>query len=194
MLRWAVGGVALAALLALALWWPRASVVEPDERTRAELELRDGVLFLPASEIPFSGLLVEKYTGDRPKLAIGIHLGRAHGLSRGWYENGQLEVEETFVRGVSHGRRTRWHANGAKKSQAEIVEGVITGWFTQWHENGTRAAAVPLLDGEPHGLAEAWHPSGALKSRVVFDRGEPAAQEFFPDGPPLAQTAPNPSF
>jgi antitoxin component YwqK of YwqJK toxin-antitoxin module len=36
--------------------------------------------------------------------------------SRGWYENGQLEVEEQFVQGTSHGSRTRWYAT-AKKSE-----------------------------------------------------------------------------
>ena len=41
--------------------------------------------------------------GEQRKLEIEIHDGKAHGHSRGWYDNGQMEVDETFVHGGGHG-------------------------------------------------------------------------------------------
>ena len=100
-------------------------------------------------------------------------------LSRGWYENGQLEVEETFERGVAHGQRFRWHANGQKKSEAMIGNGEIAGRFTQFHQNGKRAAEVNMVAGKPHGMSLAWNDSGDLVARVELNGGEIVHQEYF---------------
>lgn len=107
--------VAVAAVLAL-----RAGRTPPRDVLRSDLDLRENVLYLHGSKQPFQGVLVEDFSKEARKLAIEIRRGKAGGLSRGWFENGQLEVEETFVGGVSHGLRTRWHANGQKKSEEHI--------------------------------------------------------------------------
>lgn len=156
-----------------------------------ELDLKDGVLFLKDTTITFNGTLVENYTSTQRKLEIQIRDGRADGLSRGFYDNGQIEVEESFQKGVSHGLRTRWHANGVKKSEATIVNGVINGRFMQWYENGVKAAEVPIKAGLAHGLARSWYPSGALKSRVPYKEGEAGDVAFFPDDNPLVAVDPS---
>jgi len=181
------GALLIAAVAAAVLLWPRGNSPNGGERTRADLDLRDGILYLHGSDAPFTGTLVEDYGKDSRKLAISIRNGRADGLSRGWHENGQMEVEETFAGGISNGVRTRWHVNGVKKSEASIVDGKITGRYVGWHDNGQKAAEVPMVDGMPHGLAEAWHPSGKLKSRVQLHHGVPGEKEFFPDAGAVAQ-------
>jgi antitoxin component YwqK of YwqJK toxin-antitoxin module len=159
------------------------------ELTRAELDLKDGILYLKGSEEAFNGTLVEYYSPELLKVSIAIKDGRAHGLSRGWYDNGQLEVEETFSKGVSDGQRIRWYANGARKSEATVVKGQIVGVFTRWHDNGVKAEEVNMENGQPHGLAQAWYPSGVLKSRVPYAYGEPGEAVFFPDEEPVARVA-----
>lgn len=160
---------------------PAESIPEPPELRRDQLELRDGVLYALGAPAPFDGVMAESFSDGTKRVAIEIRAGKPHGLSRGWHENGQLEVEEQFVAGVSHGLRTRWYASGSKKSEAHIVDGKIEGVFTRWHENGPKAAVVRMVGGVPHGLSEAWHPSGARKSRAVLDAGEVVSREFFDD-------------
>ncbi len=176
-----MGGLALACLALFLLFRPDESSTNGGDRTQAELDLRDGFLYLHESDEPFTGNLVEEYSPNSRKLEIAIRDGKADGLSRGWYESGQMEVRESFQKGVSNGLRTRWYPNGNKKSEASIVKGKIVGRFVQWHENGRMAATVNMIDGKPDGLAEAWHPSGRLKSRVALDHGVPGPKEFFPD-------------
>ena len=159
------------------------------ELMRSELDLRDGRLYATGETRPFTGRLVEIYTAERRKLEIEIHDGQAHGLSRGWYDDGQIEVEETFVAGISHGPRTRWHQNGAKKSAAQIVNGELEGPYAEWHENGQPAIAMTLHRGQPDGLVEAWHPSGALKSHVRFEQGRQVSRDFWPDPAAVAVAA-----
>lgn len=139
---------------------------------RADLVLRDGVLFKRDTTQPFTGLLVEEWKPGVRRTEVAIADGRAHGLSRGWYENGHLEVEETFVHGVSHGTRTRWYDDGVKKSQVEIREGRLTGVFREWHPNGRLARETPLVDGVPHGEVRGWDTKGKLAGTAQVDHGQ----------------------
>jgi antitoxin component YwqK of YwqJK toxin-antitoxin module len=183
--------LALAFLSALLVAWFLRSADEPAEaepppvadRTRDQLDLREGVLFERESSNPFTGLLVEFYPDGNRKVAIEIEGGRPHGLSRGWYRNEQLEVQEHFVQGVAHGPRTRWFENGRKRSEARIENGQIVGRFVQWHDNGRKAAEAVLVDGKPHGVCRGWHPSGAPKSRVELRNGEVVSREYWEDAP-----------
>lgn len=107
---------------------PVTTPLPPAEVLHADLKLReDKRLYEHGSGEPFSGLLVENFSKEARKLEIEIHDGKAHRSSGGWFENGQIEVEETFVRSVSNGRRIRWYASGQKHSQAEIVNDAIDG-------------------------------------------------------------------
>jgi antitoxin component YwqK of YwqJK toxin-antitoxin module len=174
----------LSAIAAVLIWRPAPAA---RHLTRAELDLREGVLFAKGEGKPFNGVMVERYSADQQKLTIEIANGKAHGLSRGWFENGQLEVEERFANGISHGPRTRWHMTGQKKSEARIEQGQLSGPYVEWHENGTKAVQMELVAGKAEGLAEAWHPSGALKSQTRFRAGEIIERHFFDDTALAAQ-------
>ncbi|EDY82294.1 hypothetical protein VDG1235_1914 [Verrucomicrobiia bacterium DG1235] len=173
--------------VALLVWNSRVTERDALELTFAELDLREDVLYLKGSDERFSGSLIEEYSSEFRKLEVSIVEGRAHGVSRGWYDNGQMEVEEFFANGLSDGVRTRWHPDGSKKSEAPIVKGVIDGVFKQWHENGVLAAEVHMDNGKNDGLARAWYPSGTLKSRVTFSDGVAGESAFFPDDLSIAQ-------
>lgn len=155
--------------------------VDGPEVTRDQLELRDGLLYRKSTDQIFNGTLVSRYDADQLQTAMEIRKGKLHGPSRGYYENGQQEVDETFVKGVSHGKRTRWYANGQIKSLAEIIDGRIEGTFIKWHPNGQKSAQVEMVGGKPDGLSEAWYESGARKARVVMKEGEIVRKEYFDD-------------
>lgn len=157
------------------------------ELLREDLELRDGKLYARGEKDAFNGKIIEAYTAEQRKLEIEINDGHAHGLSRGWFDNGQFEVEETFLNGVSNGPRTRWHRNGKRKSLAQIKNGVIGGEFLEWHDNGQVATRMTLNEGKPVGVVEAWHPSGALKSRIQFENGKQVSSQFFDDTSTMAE-------
>lgn len=163
--------------LAFVLW--RKPVPQPQAIQRSELQLRDGRLYRVGAKEPFTGLLFEPYDNTRRKVEIEIVRGKAHGISRGWFESGQMEVEEHFVGGVSSGPRRRWHPNGVLKSEETIVDGTLSGPYTEWYDNGVKAMAAGMRAGKPHGIAEAWHRSGAPKSRTRLEDGKIVDQQFF---------------
>ena len=184
-----LGGLLIAFLMGTYVFWPTEATRPQVQREclRSELDLREGVLYFKGKDAPFRGNLIENYGKDARKLEISIQNGRPHGLSRGWFEDGQLETEEHFVEGVSHGLRTRWHPNGAKKSETTIVDGQVSGSHIEWHDNGQLAAEATMFEGQPDGVVESWYPTGRLKSRVVYEGGIPAEKEFFEDVGPIAQ-------
>ncbi len=175
----AAGGC-VAAALSLSLLLPpgRQPVAENRELPRAALNLVEGRLRVPGESGPFTGRLVERFPGGAMRACIEVAHGVADGISRGWFESGQLEVEEHFVKGLSHGLRTRWYENGQKRSETSIVGGQLNGPHVEWHDNGRLAARAVLLNGKPDGVAESWDREGQPKSRALVKSGEVVQQEF----------------
>lgn len=166
-------GIGAFVAIAVVVWGVRKHFAPPPAVVyRADLVLREGALFRPDAAQPFSGLLVEEWKAGVRRAEVTIREGRANGLSRGWFENGELEVEETFANGVSDGLRTRWHETGAKKSQVKIRGGQLTGVFREWHANGSLARETPLRDGVPHGEARSWDAEGNLTGTARVAHGK----------------------
>lgn len=180
---WTISRIAaagVAALLVLVAY--RCYFAGPAEVPRSRLVMRNGLAYVGDARRPFSGVAFEKYPGGGRHTAIEMRHGKVDGCSRGWFENGKLEVEEYFVAGASQGMRRRWFENGQKRSEAMIEHGQLNGAYSEWHENGRCAVAMIMKEGKPDGLAESWHPSGALKFRGHLKLGTIVDQEFFPDG------------
>lgn len=167
--HWRHGLMGVVAVLIVVLAWRYWVARWPEEVVlRPELELREGQLYRPGGSEPFFGLLVENWRPNQRRVEVTIRDGRADGLSRFWYENGQMEVKEHFVRGVSNGQRTRWYADGGKKSEVLIKEGQLVGVFREWHANGQLARETPLSGGVADGEVKSWDELGkALRSTRV---------------------------
>ena len=154
----------------------------PPEVNRSELVLVDGKLRLKNSPLPFTGIMLERYPGGVLQSRSSILDGSLHGLSEGFYTNGQVQVTEHFNHGVSHGPRTKWYIDGRKMSEATIENGKLQGAFTRWHENGKIAEQIRLRDGQPDGTCTAWHPDGSLKAEATLQNGKVIQQKFWNPG------------
>lgn len=174
-----------------ALTWrkaPRASGIPSSEKEvpRGEVHRVNGLLVRQGQTAPFTGIMVENHPRGSRKLEIEVRNGLLDGSSKGWYSNGQIEIDETFAADFSEGPRTRWYSNGVKRSVAHIRHGQLEGSYTEWHDNAQKAVVMTMEKGKPHGSVEAWHRSGALKSRSTLDHGKVVSQQFF-DDPATAQ-------
>lgn len=194
--RLMLGGVAsmlVAASVVCGLWWIRfqAKRAGLPEARMSELVRRDGRLYRTGQTAPFGGTMVDYYRDGSLRSRSRMSRGLLHGVSEGWYTNGQLEVQEHFRDGVSHGLRIRWYATGTNLSKAMIVEGKLQGTFQRWHENGVLAEQIEMRDGNPDGLSRAYYPSGCLKAEATLQFGKLVEQKSWKDGesPPLRAVA-----
>lgn len=152
------------------------------EAFQADLQLRDGKLYLTNQTAAFHGVMVERYPDGKTKSRSEIIDGLMDGVSEGYFTNGQMQVRELFRGGVSHGLRTKWHENGQKASEATVVQGKIDGTFQRWHEDGKLAEQIEMKEGNPHGTSRAWFPSGSLKAQARLENGNVLEQKFYKDG------------
>lgn len=154
----------------------------PVEMSRTNLVLDEGRLRASGGATPFTGFMVEHHANGTLRSRSAISNGVLHGVSQGWFTNGQMQVSENFKEGVSEGIRTKWYADGVKQSEAGIMDGKIHGTFRKWHPNGVLAEQAEFVADKPEGTSTAWYPSGYLKARVVMKDGKPAEQTFWKDG------------
>jgi len=159
---------------------PKAAPAAAAVVLRGDVELRDGLLRLRGHSEPFDGTLVEHWSPARRKAEVPVRGGRVDGITRGWYESGVQEVEESFRAGVSHGWRTRWHSNGALKSRVWIQHGTLAGFFHEWHGNGRLAQVTPLKRGVAHGTVVAWDRAGAVKEVTPAHHSESRENPIHP--------------
>ena len=72
---------------------------------------------------------------------------KRHGLSRTWYDNGQLWRETSYKDGKKHGVERRWHDNGQLWEKTTYKDGVEHGLARQGHENGYLTAEYCYSNG-----------------------------------------------
>lgn len=177
----AVGAVAL-----FKFFVPPGPVIAPNagpvEVARTNLVLESGRLRFAGTTNVFAGHMFEHYASGAQRSRTAVTNGLLHGLSQGWFTNGQLQVEENFREGVSHGTRTKWYSSGVKESEAVIVNGVLQGTYSRWHENGAPSEQVEMVGGRPEGLSLAWFPSRCLRARVLTKDGKVVERTFWKDG------------
>lgn len=154
----------------------------PSELDRAQLELVDGRLCLRGTKHPFSGHLLEHYSGGSLQSRSAVLGGRLHGLSEGWDTNGVLQVREIFAQGISDGLRIKWYPSGVKLSEAMVVTGTLEGLYRHWDPEGHLAEEVEMHQGQPDGRSRAYFPSGCLRLEVRLRHGQVVGQTTWKDG------------
>lgn len=186
--RWLMlAGVGMCCLVAAAcLFFYRPLKTTVLEVPRSELVLREGRLCLVGETTPFTGVLTERYENGACKSRSSVSNGILHGLSEGWYTNGQRQITEYFTNGVAHGERTKWHENGRLLSQATVLAGKLQGVFRSWAADGSHAQVIEMKDGQPDGLSLAFYPSGFLKAEVRLHDGQVVQSRFWRDGEHLS--------
>lgn len=165
------------AITAIGGWW--ISQQKQPEPVDAERELllslvsrSNDMMFASGAVDPFTGAVVEYYQNGQLKSKTQVIAGKLHGVSYGYFTNGQMQVEEFFTNGVSHGVRKKWHMDGQLLSQGEIIGGQFHGPFRKYHPNGKLAQEVMLSNGIPHGISRSWDTNGTVINTVEMRNGQ----------------------
>jgi len=73
---------------------------EPEPTDIETLNFRNDKYFLKNSDKPFSGEVFKSYPNGQYELYGSLKNGVPHGLIKSYFDNGQLEKEETFKDGM----------------------------------------------------------------------------------------------
>ena len=109
---------------------------------------KDGVMYLPQSDKPYSGD-VSKLDNFGKTLLKGAHKnGKKDGLWTWWYENGEKKNEGTFKDGKENRLHRWWYENGQKSKEGTYKDGKQVELVTSWYENGQKGKEGTFKDGE----------------------------------------------
>jgi antitoxin component YwqK of YwqJK toxin-antitoxin module len=120
------------------------------------------------SETPYTGRAIDFYADRQPREERRYVNGVQVGLEIRWYENGQKEVEATFVDG-SPVKSIMWYESGQKLNEGLFVDGMPEGLFTTWHENGQKKSGYSNVHGRNTGIWTTWHDNGQKASERNYD-------------------------
>ena len=119
----------------------------------------------------YTGRAVLHWPDDSLRKEAGFVDGMLDDRMTWWYENGQKELEDTYVENMRHGTHRAWHDNGQLMSQGDSVHGERQGSWRWWHDNGQLAEETVYLDNEPLTKATFWYDSGAKKLATSYQDG-----------------------
>ena len=148
---------------------------------------KDGLMYLPDSDSPYSGEVYFNYdTGEK--------------LYQGTYENGLLvtdsylnkdgsvkepiNYETTLVerKSVYYTKDTNkpysgpvfslYEVGGQKKSEGNLKDGELNGLWTDWYENGQKGDEGTYKDGKLDGLWTSWYENGQKEREVTYKDGK----------------------
>jgi antitoxin component YwqK of YwqJK toxin-antitoxin module len=121
-----------------------------DAREVSYLQDRNGVMYEPNQETPYTGKYVSYWDDDQGQKSEESNLkdGKYVGLTTSWYQNGQKETEGKFKDGEQDGLWTIWYENGQKNGEGYYKEGELDGLWTSWDENGNITKTETYSNGE----------------------------------------------
>ncbi|MEI7729242.1 MAG: hypothetical protein WCO56_06705 [Verrucomicrobiota bacterium] len=92
------------------------------------------------------------------RIEIQRRNGRAHGMNREYYPNGQLASEIPYEDGFQNGTAKFWAMDG--RFLGEYTLNCGSGLAKKWYDNGVLCAEVTLAKGLPHGRQKTWYEDG----------------------------------
>jgi antitoxin component YwqK of YwqJK toxin-antitoxin module len=98
--------------------------------------------------------------------------GKEEGLTTYWYESGEKQFEIYFKNGKRDGLWTWWYENGQKNYEGTYKDGKEDGLWTNWYENGQKKGEGTYKDGKRDGLWTNWYENGQKKGEGTYKDGK----------------------
>jgi antitoxin component YwqK of YwqJK toxin-antitoxin module len=159
-----------------------APALPSPEREISSIIVSNDITYAKGSALPYTGMLLDRYAYGLLKSKSMLSNGLLEGLSKGWYTNGQLQVTESFSKGMSEGTRLKYYPNGARMSEALVVHGRLQGVYKKWNEDGVLMERMEMKDGVPEGVSREWFPTGFLKVEATISDGKVVSRRDYKDG------------
>jgi antitoxin component YwqK of YwqJK toxin-antitoxin module len=144
------------------------SWLENGQKVVSSLEDRDGVMYEPNTEVPFSGGLVEKYDNGQKNVENHYKDGKKDGLEIWWTKDGQKSSEKHHKNGLGVGEWKEWLENGEERTTIVFDENG-DGHFTTWYGDGQKLGEGNYKNGKRERLWTTWYDGNVLDTVTYKD-------------------------
>jgi antitoxin component YwqK of YwqJK toxin-antitoxin module len=133
----------------------------------------DGIVY----EVPNDGLFQIKWPNGNLRYEWYYKDGkRADGVSKGWYENGQIKQVRNYKDNQLHGLMLHYYHNGLKKSEQNWKQNNLHGLYTMWYYARTSKIDIKYnkwkegtyKDGIRDGKWTFWNPYGQVEREILY--------------------------
>lgn len=140
-------------------------------------------VFNPNREGQVISKLTSYHENGQIKQYLEVLGGRAHGIYREWYENGQEKVQFTVIEGVGdlsqtalktfviNGLSRAWDPQGNIIARISYARGVLVDSSYLYHTNGQIKTSMPYQNGVIHGIVSIYDEEGRLQMESSYDCG-----------------------
>ena len=127
-----------------------------------QIQNREGIPYLVNTDKPFTGKVQTFYKGStKLKKVETLKNGKGDGVTKWWFENGQLEQEVFYKNGERNGARKRFFQNGQIREDLNYVNDKMDGLCKSWFENGQQEREFIFKDGKMTSKTQ-WDKSGQI--------------------------------
>ncbi len=120
----------------------------------------------------FSGYLFQLYPSADTALVISFIDGVQEGITRKWYDNGQLAESRLYVQGKKEGVHQAWWQDGKPKFIFEVSDDAYTGELKEWYSTGQLAKEFHYKNGQEEGAQKMWWADGRLRANYMVRNGK----------------------
>ncbi len=139
------------------------------EKNNLDLILKE----FEVKEGKLSGSYREYYLNGNLKLENFFLKGELEGTSNSFYEDGSIKEKLYYSNGLIDGERNYFWPNGLLKESNHFENGIMTGENIYFYANGQIQKKFELDKfGKRKGIWEDYYSNGQLKERVEYEKGE----------------------
>lgn len=85
----------------------------------------------------FTGVSYDYYSDSLTRSVTELVEGRLDGLTKLYFDNGQIEEIRSFNKGMMNGKWERWNRQNIRIAEASYVDNIKDGKWYIWDDNGT---------------------------------------------------------
>jgi antitoxin component YwqK of YwqJK toxin-antitoxin module len=135
----------------------------------SKVETRRGVTYV--NDKAFSGWMYSLFPSGDTSYVQSFLNGKAHGVSKRWYDNNQKEETRYYLNGKNEGHHIGWWENGQMKYEYHFVNDVYEGEFKEWYVTGQPYKIFHYVKGQENGLQQVWERDGKIRSNYEIRNG-----------------------
>jgi antitoxin component YwqK of YwqJK toxin-antitoxin module len=143
------------------------------------------VVYLKYDMTPVNGILYDSYSDSNEvnevqlKSEINYRAGKKEGVSKKWWESGNLKYERSFKDGKQNGFSRGWYEDGQLWFERNFTDGKLNGLRKGWHENGQLKFEYNYRDSKRDGLSRKWYDNGLLDYQSNYKDGKLISEKCF---------------
>ena len=131
-----------------------------------KIETKGGVTSIGGR--PISGRVFSLFSSKDTAFSIGFLNGKEQGISRYWYENGQLSDLKFYENGHKIGVYKGWWPDGKRKYIFHFENDEYEGNQQEWDENGLPYRDMNYHLGHEEGQQRMWYDNGQMRSNYII--------------------------